>query len=614
MPLKVAGQTSLRKYRRKKVRTFFGIAPTLLLFIFIVLLSGLVKSLDVFVHDRVLSKVEQKEQIIELDRSRGGFAGPPEGADPRSDAKDMNAYLPADLEKIKRSAHVVDAQPERPLPAALVTTKDLAPGKELQLPALVAAPADLARIYGAEGFKFEPGKPVPVIINRAVFNHQYLDFGGKTDIVIESKDQGDMAKMRDLHPRKGKFLSELYSREKLIGKTFTVSVGGLPRPPQYTEKNEFDGTSPKTTIHKLSPAELQAEAKKQRDKVNPYWNSGALQKGVAVQFKIVGVNDSLDTQTSFIPVEAGSDILQKLYALQRSARTTAPLPDEAYASAFTGLRLTKDGQITSSGPFEIAPELLPAKHEDKGGAPPVGVPAQFGGESIAIPGWVYRFATVNNAPKPSEVKNFAFKPESLPIKAVAVKIDDAGNREKAQKALAEAGFAEAQNSGSLTTILRGMREGMNTALFWIVVVLTVINSLILIAAVSRTVADAQREIGVYRALGARKRDIRKLYVVFAALQTAIGIGVGLLLGLLLIFPLSHFLASKVQHILPIEPGSADGAFGFNLKVTPADLQHIDWSQILLYSGGLLLATVLVSLIPAARAARISPVEAIRRAD
>ncbi len=230
----------------------------------------------------------------------------------------------------------------------------------------------------------------------------------------------------------------------------------------------------------------------------------------------------------------------------------------------------------------------------------------------AIPGWLYQYQTKDGKPVPSEVADFKFKSDTLPVKSLTVTLDDAGNRENTQKALVAAGYPEAERGQGLTTALRQVREAINSALFWIVAVLAVINALILITSVGRSVADAQREIGVYRALGASRRDIRLLYVVYAALQTAIGVVVGVAIGIVAIIPASGFISGAAQTITG--GGMLGGVLGIDLSLRAGDLRHVDVWHITLYALAIITFTVVVSLLPAARAARISPVEAIRRAD
>src|SRR5688572_3511077 len=113
MPLSTAIQTSLRKYRRKKIRTFFGIVLTILLFIFIVLLSCLAVSADKFVHERILVKLAQKEEVLELSKFGSPFGTEAQG-DPRSEA-DESSYTIEDVTKIKGLEHIVDVQTQRPV-------------------------------------------------------------------------------------------------------------------------------------------------------------------------------------------------------------------------------------------------------------------------------------------------------------------------------------------------------------------------------------------------------------------------------------------------------------------------------------------------------------------
>ncbi len=74
MPIPYAISTSFRKLGRRKVRTFFGIAPTTALLIFIVLFSSVSTSINYFIKHKVLEKIEVREEVLHLQRF-GSFGG-----------------------------------------------------------------------------------------------------------------------------------------------------------------------------------------------------------------------------------------------------------------------------------------------------------------------------------------------------------------------------------------------------------------------------------------------------------------------------------------------------------------------------------------------------------
>ena len=99
-----------------------------------------------------------------------------------------------------------------------------------------------------------------------------------------------------------------------------------------------------------------------------------------------------------------------------------------------------------------------------------------------------------------------------------------------------------------------------------------------------SVTERTREIGVRKALGATRRTIMWQFLVEAVTLTAIGSGVGFVVGWI-------------------------GAFGIR-KLTPIPAE-IPPSAILLAVGASVVTGVLFGLLPAARASRLDPVTALR---
>jgi putative ABC transport system permease protein len=105
-----------------------------------------------------------------------------------------------------------------------------------------------------------------------------------------------------------------------------------------------------------------------------------------------------------------------------------------------------------------------------------------------------------------------------------------------------------------------------------------------------TVTERTREIGVRRALGAKRRDITLQFLIEAMVQTTAGGLFGVMLGIAVVF---------------LVPFVANGLFGARL---PAKLN--EWSFVL--SLGVATAVGIgFGFYPAWKASRLDPIEALR---
>jgi putative ABC transport system permease protein len=105
-----------------------------------------------------------------------------------------------------------------------------------------------------------------------------------------------------------------------------------------------------------------------------------------------------------------------------------------------------------------------------------------------------------------------------------------------------------------------------------------------------TVTERTREIGIRRALGAKRRDITMQFIIEAVVQTSIGGMLGTLLGMV---------------IVVVVPPVARFVLG---KTVPAEL---DWRSIVVSVVVALAVGVLFGWYPARRASRLDPIEALR---
>jgi putative ABC transport system permease protein len=105
-----------------------------------------------------------------------------------------------------------------------------------------------------------------------------------------------------------------------------------------------------------------------------------------------------------------------------------------------------------------------------------------------------------------------------------------------------------------------------------------------------TVTERTREIGIRRALGAKRRDITLQFLIEAVVQTTVGGLSGVLIGLATVFALPPFWKWVADSHLPAK---------------------VNVLSIFLSVGVSVVVGVLFGLYPAWRAAQLDPIEALR---
>jgi putative ABC transport system permease protein len=155
------------------------------------------------------------------------------------------------------------------------------------------------------------------------------------------------------------------------------------------------------------------------------------------------------------------------------------------------------------------------------------------------------------------------------------------------RALRKTKFEKDDPFGLVTAeLLQGLWRGISAGAFLLMILISgislVVGAIVIANIMFVTVVERTKEIGVRRALGARRRDIRRQFLLEAALLSSIGGVIGVLLGALIAFAVSQVFPAQVR-----------------------------FSFIVL---GIAVATVtglLAGWIPSSKASKLPPVEALR---
>lgn len=144
--------------------------------------------------------------------------------------------------------------------------------------------------------------------------------------------------------------------------------------------------------------------------------------------------------------------------------------------------------------------------------------------------------------------------------------------------------------GNIKVALEGTIEGGIKVMKWVVLGISVIAGLMLMMTISKVIADSRREIAVFRALGARRRDIAQIYFTYGFMLAGSSLVVAIVLAVIgaLIFSAKF---SGGLNTLMVE---ATGAFTLQTNTV---LLGVNWLWLAAIAGVLFLASFIGILIP-----------------
>jgi lipoprotein-releasing system permease protein len=157
-----------------------------------------------------------------------------------------------------------------------------------------------------------------------------------------------------------------------------------------------------------------------------------------------------------------------------------------------------------------------------------------------------------------------------------------------------------QTQGSLFRAVK-MEKLMVSLLLLSVVAVAAFN---IVSTLVMSVAEKRRDIAVLRTMGARAGGVMAIFVAHGLVLASVGITAGALVGMLLATNIAAITAA-VERILGVKLFDPSVYF---ISELPADLQGFDVAVVVIASFVL---SLLATLYPAWRAARIAPAEVLR---
>lgn len=607
MPLGFASRVSLYSMRKRIIRTTLSLLPCVLLiaimFVGSTIPNGLVNEIDA----KVLSVAQERQEFLMLDSymfAKQDFSFTPAGG-PSQPEFDQDRFKLA-----TESPYVEKVYPQRGAVSGTAVQIGNVPKPSVSLSGVSA---EFAKLYSPEEFQYIEGQPIPVLINPTnIYGVEYA-WNGQSTLEL------DYADTKDLESRQ-KYYS-LGEPEKLIGTTFRAEFGAFPGFPEAFDEQSFGSSfgPPKSKLIKLTDQDRDILQRRVKEIYGPYWDVQKLSVPTTFEFKIVGLLQSNSMGSSgqvYAPNDAIPAIWNAMYSKQIGARTAKALDKEFLSTEQSKIEVS-DGYIPdTSAFFYTSPSWM---KDESVSAWEVDI------SQIRVPALLVEPA--KNARGQNEYRVFgasSIDSTNFQQSGAIVKLKSSEDRDEYVKFLNDNGFYYFDNSP--VAMIKGIRKGANVFVTWLTIILGTVVAFILLITMSRFVADSRKEIGVWRAIGATRLDIIQLVLVRMGLLLLIGIGFGVAIG----YGISAVLASAIVNSVN-EVAGAINPYGFGggnflgqiilsflggqvpeLEITK--LLAPNWQLLASRLGLLAFITMLVGLIPALRAARISPVTAIRDSE
>ena len=156
-------------------------------------------------------------------------------------------------------------------------------------------------------------------------------------------------------------------------------------------------------------------------------------------------------------------------------------------------------------------------------------------------------------------------------------------------------FASATSMSSILESIQNIIGIIQMMLVAIASIALIVASIGIMNTMLTSVMERTREIGIMKAIGAENKDVMLIFIIEGMIVSTVGGIIGIVLGI--------FGSQGLTEFLSMQGGGGPG----NMSLTPV----ITLSTVILAVGVSLIVGILSSLYPAWKAARMSPIEAVR---
>lgn len=609
-------QINAKKLRRRKSSAMFLILPIALLVSLIIIISSQVTNLRAAAEISIFGTVEEQNTMIELKKDPEQFRqarGFQEKGLSFVTEEDLY-YTENDVTKIEAVDNVIGTQMLVPVPISNIVAANLF-DVTFSVNRLIALGDKFATLYTDQDFSYfraseetssayKEGESIPIILNANSFVEVYEDWGGKDEITIErgAMKPGEGGAI-NAFPIKSRAID--YDKNALLGKEITIQFGGLDKIQTY----KTEQTSSGMVLSKLTSAEITEKSEERKDAISKCWDYAKIEKPLEYKFKVVGVIESESNNSTFVPEAFVNVLMQSYIKHQLDARTSKAIPEDELGTTFVGLEYDGVELKRSGGGFTVS---------GMGGRGVfIGKPGPSSG--YYIPGLVIEVERESSSEESSEPwqqssadvigeykKADVYESSAENGEVIIVKFASIYDRQQVVNDLNKLGYAYQDLSSA--GVFEELKSTLNTVSVASVVAFIGLSIVIIIFTMGKFIAESKREIGIFRAVGATRFDIKKVFIIQALLYAFIGYIVGLLGGIALNFALANPVKAAFDSFIG---KTIEESFSVVNPVDAEIFSNINWEALLIYSGLLLLITISTSIVPATNASKMSPVEAIR---
>ncbi len=615
MKIKEIFWINTKKLKKRTKKALFLIVPVGILMMLSVVISSQISNIKTAINSSVFGTINEQNTLIQVESENFGNGngqnnnsssggGQMNFSDMGKSGFESNEFSSSDVEVVSNIDNVESVNLMSEVPVSNITAEGLFTDTEISVNSIVGLDEETASLYTDQSFVYTEGEVIPIILNASDFTVTTEDWGEDGTISLSKPDSTEEGVPSE---RVSAFKSEAldYDKEDLIGKTITISVGGLDDLQNYEITMGDDGP----VMTKLSDEEIAEKETEREEAISEYWDYDKISQKLEYTFVVVGVIESSSNRDSYIPLAFADVLMQDYISNQLNALlvNSEDIDTDVLNADFTGL--TYDGYELSSTGRGMMNQMMGRM----GGDMEMSAPDDSSDEeertfsvsdSISIPGLVIEIDDDDNVVGIYTDADVYSKAERYST-TLTVKINDVSNRDQVIEDINDAGYAVQDTSnmgvfGELQNTLSAVSTGL-------IIGFIVLVAGVVILTMSKMVSESTKEIGIFRAIGMKKKDISFMFILQAVMYVFIGYVIGVLLGILINMGISGLISSWFSNFVD---STISQTYGVVQTIDSSVFLSINWSAIGMYSALLLVISLLVSFLPARSAASVSPVVAI----